>query len=155
MPFSTTKFHLLSGNVNIQMDACCVPMSALAKNYEAANWEEEYAKFPVVTPKNPQDIFQPRTLMAGITINNKSKAYPVEDLQKSTLILDVVGTTPIFLVIGEDKKSVRVFERTVDGRDLEFLVKTDREQLQIVDAETATVWDFSGKAVSGHWPEGN
>jgi hypothetical protein len=125
------------------------PDERVAKNYEAANWEEEYAKLPVVTPKNPQDIFSPRTLMAGITLNNKSKAYPVEDLQKQRLILDVIGTTPIFLVIGEDKKSVRAFERTVDGRQLEFLVKTDGEPLQLVDAETATVWDFSGKAVSG------
>ena len=125
------------------------PDDRVAKNYEAANWEEEYAKFPVVTPKNPQDIFPPRTLMVGITINNKSKAYPVEEIQKSKLILDVIGTTPIFLVIGEDKKSVRAFERTVDEHALEFLVKTDSEQLQIVDAETATVWDFSGKGVSG------
>ncbi len=125
------------------------PDERVAKNYEAANWEEEYAKLPVVTPKNPQDIFSPRTLMAGITLNNKSKAYPVEDLQKQRLILDSIGTTPIFLVIGDDKKSVRVFERMVDGRQLEFLVKTDGEQLQMVDAETATVWDFSGKGVSG------
>ncbi len=125
------------------------PDERVAKNYEAANWEEEYAKFPVVTPKNSQDIFPPRTLMAGITINNKSKAYPVEEIQRSKLILDVIGTTPIFLVSGEDKKSVRAFERTMDEHVLEFLVKTDSEQLQLVDAETATVWDFSGKGVSG------
>ena len=125
------------------------PDERVAKKYEAANWEDEYAKFPIVTPKNPLDIFAPRTLIAGITINNKSKAYPVEEIQKSKLILDVIGTTPIFLVIGEDKKSVRAFERTMDEHVLEFLVKTDSEQLQIVDAETATVWDFSGKGVSG------
>ncbi len=125
------------------------PDERVAKNYEAANWEEEYAKFPVVTPKNPQDIFPPRTLMAGITLNKKSKAYPIEEINKSKLILDMIGTTPFFLVLGEDKKSVRAFERIVDGRTLEFLVKTDVEPSQIVDAETATVWDFSGKGVSG------
>ena len=37
----------------------------------------------------------------------------------------------------------------MDEHVLEFLVKTDSEQLQLVDAETATVWDFSGKGVSG------
>ena len=125
------------------------PDERVAKNYEAANWEEEYAKFPVVTPKNPHDIFAPRTLIAGITLNKKPKAYPVEEINKSKLILDVIGMTPIFLVIGEDKKSVRAFERIVDGKTLEFLVKTDVEPSQIVDAETATVWDFSGKGVSG------
>ncbi len=125
------------------------PDERVVKKYEVANWEEEYAKLPVVTPKNPQDRFAPRTLMAGITLNHKSKAYPIKDLQKPRLILDMIGTTPIFLVIGDDKKSVRAFERIIDGRELEFLVKPDIDPLQIVDAETATVWDFSGKGVSG------
>ena len=52
-------------------------------------------------------------------------------------------------MIGEDKKSVRAFERIIDEHVLEFLVKTDVSPVQIVDAETATVWDFSGKAMRG------
>ena len=58
-----------------------------------------------------------------------------------------VGTTPIVLVLAEDGKSVRVFSRIVDGRKLEFLKNPDTNEL--VDAETASVWDFSGMAISG------
>ena len=62
-------------------------------------------------------------------------------------ILDTVGGTDIVILISEDKKSVRAFERTVDGKKLEFFVKPETGEM--VDAETGSVWDFSGKAASG------
>ncbi len=48
---------------------------------------------------------------------------------------------------GVDKKSVRAFERKIDERTLEFFAVTDSSE--IVDAETGSVWDFSGVAVKG------
>ncbi len=125
------------------------PDEKVQAKYEAANWEEEYARFPVVTPVKEGDQFAPRTLMAGIVVNGQAMAYPVNDLQKQRLILDNVGGKPVFIVLGDDDKSVRAFERSIDGRKLEFLVKADVKPLQLVDAETATVWDFSGAAMSG------
>jgi hypothetical protein len=75
------------------------------------------------------------------------------DLEKQRLILDSIsnggGATPFFIVLGDDNKSVRAFERTVDGRTLEFFVKADTAPIQLTDAETATTWDFTGKAISG------
>ncbi len=125
------------------------PDERVQKNYEAANWEEEYAKFRVVTPVDANDKLKPRTLVAGVALDGKAMAYPMPDLEKQRLVLDTVGKTPLFLVMGEDNKSVRAFDRTVDGRVLEFFVKPDATPLQLTDAETATIWDFSGKAVSG------
>jgi hypothetical protein len=52
-------------------------------------------------------------------------------------------------VLGDDNKSVRAFDRTVDGRKLEFYVKPETSPIQLTDGETQTTWDFSGKAVSG------
>src|SRR5262245_30930745 len=129
------------------------PDERVKQNYEAADWEQQYAKFRVVTPVNPKDKLSPRTLVAGVTINGKATAYPIPALEKQRLILDSVGKganlTPIFIVLGEDNKSVRAFERVVDGRTLEFFVKADARPIQLTDAETATTWDFSGKAISG------
>jgi hypothetical protein len=129
------------------------PDERVKQNYEAADWEQQYAKFRVVTPVNPNDKLSPRTLVAGVTINGKSAAYPMPALEKQRLILDSVGKgdrlTPIFIVLGDDNKSVRAFERVVDGRALEFFVKADTRPIQLTDAETATTWDFSGKATSG------
>ena len=119
------------------------------KNYEAANWEEEYARFPVVTPTNPTDRFPPRMLLAGLSLEGESRAYPLPALQRQRLILDSVGATPLFLAIGEDGKSVRAFDRRVNGRTLEFFLQPDTTVPQFLDAETGTRWDFTGAALQG------
>ena len=129
------------------------PDERVKQNYEAADWEEQYAKFRVVTPVDPNDKLSPRTLIAGLVVNGRAAAYPLTALEKQRLILDSIGAgagvTPLFIVLGDDKKSVRAFERTVDGRTLEFFVKAGDAPIQLIDAETATTWDFTGKAVSG------
>jgi len=56
---------------------------------------------------------------------------------------------PIVLVLGEDRRSVRAFERTVDGRRLEFFQNTSNDLFQLIDKETGTTWNFEGKAISG------
>jgi len=127
------------------------PDERVKQKYEAADWEEQYAKFRVVTPVDPNDKLSPRTLIAGLVVNGRAAAYPLPALEKQRLILDSIGAglTPLFIVLGDDKKSVRAFERTVDGRTLEFFVKAGDAPIQLTDAETATTWDFTGKAVSG------
>src|SRR5215468_3653801 len=127
------------------------PDERVKQNYEKANWEERYAELRVVTPVDPNDKLSPRTLIAGLVVNGRAAAYPLPALEKSRLILDSIGAglTPLFIVLGDDKKSVRAFERTVDGRTLEFFVKADASPIQLTDAETATTWDFTGKAVGG------
>ena len=122
---------------------------AQAGNYAPANWEERMTKVPVATSVAIDKSLEPRTLVIGITINGAAKAYPFDALVKQSLILDDVGGVPIFVVLGDDKRSVRAFERTVDGRKLEFLVKPNTSSLEMVDAETGSEWDFSGTAIGG------
>ena len=120
-----------------------------AGNYAPANWEERMAAVPVATSAAIDKSLEPRTLVIGLTINGASKAYPLDALVKQSLILDDVGGVPIFIVLGDDKRSVRAFERTVEGRKLEFLVKPNTTSLVLVDAETGSQWDFTGKATAG------
>ncbi len=61
----------------------------------------------------------------------------------------MLGVVPLLVLVGDDKKSVRAFERTVDGRMLELFAKPDASPLRLVDAETGSLWDFTGKAVVG------
>nr|MDQ3745955.1 DUF3179 domain-containing protein [Acidobacteriota bacterium] len=42
---------------------------------------------------------------------------------------------------------VRVFDRRVDGRALEFFRREDSPAL--IDSETGSAWDFNGAATSG------
>jgi hypothetical protein len=83
------------------------------------------------------------------TVDGKSAAYPLTALQKQSPIIDLVGATPIVLVLGDDGRSARAFERTVDGRRLEFFQKTDGGGFQLIDAETGSTWNFEGRATGG------
>lgn len=114
---------------------------------ESADWEAEVAKMPVSISTELDKTLEPRTLVVGVEINGKSKAYPFPAIEKQSPILDTIDGKDIVIFLAEDKKSVRVFKRQVDGKTLEFFVKPNSNQ--IVDAETGSVWDFSGKAVSG------
>ena len=122
---------------------------ARAGKYAPANWEERMNKVPVTTSFVLDKSLEPRALVIGLKINGVAKAYPFAALAKQSLILDDLGGVPMFLAIGDDKKSVRAFERLVDGRKLEFFVKPNAAPLTLVDAETASEWDFTGKAIAG------
>ena len=116
---------------------------------ESADWEAQVGKMPVRISNELDKTLEPRTLVVGIEINGKSKAYPFSAIEKQSPILDSVGGKDILIILAEDKRSVRCFERELGGKVLEFFVKPDSKE--IVDAQTASVWDFSGKAVSGEF----
>ena len=120
-----------------------------AKEYAPADWETRMRKTPVATSKAYGNTLEPRILVAGIKINGESKAYPVPALEKQSPIIDTLGGRDIVVVLGEDKSTIRAFESVVDGRNLELLMKPDASPLQLMDSETGSVWDFTGKAVSG------
>ena len=122
---------------------------AQAGKYAPANWEQRMSQVPVTSSVVPDKVLDARALVVGVRVNNVAKAYPLEALRKQSLILDELDGVPIFIVIGEDKQSVRAFERTVDGRKLEIFLKPNANVFTLVDAETGSVWDFQGKAVAG------
>jgi uncharacterized protein DUF3179 len=117
--------------------------------YAPANWEERMEKVRVTTSRIPDAALEPRALVVGVTVHGASKAYPLDAIRKQSPIMDDVGGVPIFLVLGEDNKSVRAYERFIDGRKLEFFVKQQAAPWRLVDAETGSEWDFTGKAVAG------
>lgn len=125
------------------------PSIQYKEKYAPPDWENRIAKLPTVTQNDPNDILKPRTIVVGIVINNIAKAYPLEILEKQSPIVDKIGDTPIIVVIGEDKKSIRAFERTLDGKELELFIKTDSPSFYLIDSQTASHWDFLGKAISG------
>jgi hypothetical protein len=116
--------------------------------YASADWEEEMAELPVVTPAIDQRL-EARTLVIGIAIHSEAKAYPLDALKEKSPVIDFLGGTPILIVVAKDGKSVRAFDRTVDDTELEFFALPDSSTLRIVDAETSSEWDFSGRAISG------
>jgi Protein of unknown function (DUF3179) len=127
------------------------PVAKYTKEYDS-NWEPDVAKLPVVI-SFPGTELKSRDVVVGLTINGAARAYPWETLAKQSPVLDRVNGTPLLLVLGPDGKSFRVFLSRIDGRDSEFFLQADAgsdgKQWALVDASTASQWNFQGCATSG------
>jgi Protein of unknown function (DUF3179) len=124
------------------------PKHFAADDYEPADWEKHMERAPVVTTlANPNETLPARTLVVGVEAGGRSKAYPVDALAKQNPVLDQVGDAPVLVLLAEDGKSVRVFDRRLEGRTLEFFLRPDSREL--IDAETGSAWDFTGTATGG------
>jgi hypothetical protein len=112
------------------------------------DWEAETARLPVTVAARPGDLLKPRDLVVGIRIRGAARAYPLDALRSQSPVLDEVGGAPVVLVVGEDGRSVRAFERRLDGRELSLFRKPG-PLFRLVDAETGSEWSFAGEAVAG------
>ncbi len=116
--------------------------------YGPADGERRVQRMPVATTLADADAVLPaRTLVIGVEAGGASKAYPADVLAKQNPIIDQIGDTPLLVLLGDDGKSVRVFDRRVEGRALELFLQPDTHAL--VDKETGSLWDFTGTATSG------
>jgi Protein of unknown function (DUF3179) len=122
---------------------------AKADKYAKADWETRMLKNSAPASAARDTRLQPRARVIGVEIGASSKAYAFETLEKSGAILDQIGGRPVLLVRGADRRSIRVFNRLVDGRALEFVVKPEATTFAAVDLETGSEWDFTGTAVRG------
>jgi len=121
--------------------------TAAAGQYASADWETRMLRTP--PPGTADRTVDPRTLVVGIEIGRASRAYPLKGIVASGIVLDDIEGTPIGIVRAPDGRSTRVFERRVDGRPLELVVKVDASPYRMVDAETGSEWNFAGEAVEG------
>jgi hypothetical protein len=118
--------------------------------YAPPDWEERMLKVPVAAQVKVPALGQ-RELIVGITANNASCAYPFTALQKQNPIVDKLGGVPLLIVLAEDGKSVRAFDRTIEGGEREFFLKPHSSPLRLID-EKGTEWDFTGTALNGESP---
>ena len=104
-------------------------------------YTEPRIMFPV---EYSDDRMPPKEIIIGIEINDIYKAYKQNDIESEFVINDSVGKEPILLVSLFSENS-RVFERTVDGKVLDFQYAEN----SIVDLQTNSKWNYDGLAVSG------
>jgi len=131
------------------------PVAKYTKEYDP-NWEPDVAKLPVVI-SFPGTELKSRDVVIGLTINGAARAYPWETFAKQSPVLDRVNGTPLLVALGPDGKSFRVFVSRIDGRDAEFFLQgedpanasTEKKAWALVDATTASQWNFQGCATSG------
>ncbi len=119
-------------------------------DYAAADWVEGLqADFPVPDQLIPDGDLGARDLVVGVEIEGRSKAYPLTTLQEQTPISDRVGSMPILLAVAADGKSVRTFDRRLNGEELELYAVAGADPPAFFDAASGSRFDFRGVAVSG------
>ena len=119
-------------------------------DYEPADWEDHVSKYPVRVASPPGGPLEPRTIVVGVTIGGKSKAWPQASVIASGATIDQVGEVPIVLVVAPDGRSIRAFDRRVKGQALTFIrAGIDSKTSVLLDLETMSEWDFNGRSTQG------
>lgn len=128
------------------------PLQRYTGKHEKANWESETGKLATVI-HGPKGTLPDRETILGVVSNGQARAYPMNKLTpQSPILLDTVGGQPIMLVLGPDRKSIRVFSRQLDARSLDFYaqsVENPSDVWALVDEGTLSEWSFEGCAISG------
>jgi uncharacterized protein DUF3179 len=118
-------------------------------DYAEADWEKKVADYPTVTPVDSVDVLKPRDVVVGVAGGKEATAYPWTTLVAQNPILDTVGDTPLLILLHPDGRSLRCFDRRVEGATLELFLKTGTTRPMIVDDATGSEWDFTGLATAG------
>jgi len=96
----------------------------------------------------------PMSFVFAISVNGEACAYPMEIARRNRVINDVVGGTPIVLLFSSSRDIGQIFVRSIRGQILRFEAPEEEEESNSMDVvardrETSTVWDISGRALSG------
>ena len=118
------------------------PDSAWVKEYDGRDWESQVEKTPTMVDTKASGI-GPHSLMLGVEVGGRTKAYPVDRILGARFIQDTVVDSPVLVVVGADGNSIRVF----DPEELTFTPGSDGGVMR--DAETGSGWNFQGCAVQG------
>ncbi len=97
--------------------------------------------FPV---EHKDDRLQPKEIVIGVNYDNSFKAYKLTNIEKQKVVNDSIGNKEILLLSLQPFMS-RAYERTVDGKLLDFQLINDR----LMDKQTFSEWNFNGEAISG------
>jgi hypothetical protein len=156
------------------------PDSSPAWRAWSADWEAKTARMPVVAGAPGADgrgPLPPRAVILGVELGGAARAYPIESLRGQGAVQDDLGGLPVVILVGEDGRSLRVFESTLDGRRVPFFVKAEEPPpaspgalaspgapaagppavapaaapppRRWFDGASGSEWDFQGRAVAG------
>jgi hypothetical protein len=118
------------------------PDAPYLSEYEKKGWENYVEKTPAMIDTSKSGI-NPHQLMLGVAVAGKTRAYPINSILAAKLIQDEVGDSPVLVVVGPDRSSIRVFEAA------EFTFARGEGGNVMQDAETGSGWNFQGCAVDG------
>jgi Protein of unknown function (DUF3179) len=128
------------------------PDPQYASEYDPKDWEQHIEKTKTVIDTRQSGI-APHELMLGVAFDGKNKAYPIKTILTAKLIQDDIGSDSVLILTGPDQSSIRVFRGQISSSPMTFAslpVSVHSAEAGIMqDAETASIWNFQGCAISG------
>ncbi len=126
-----------------------LPEDERTDRYLGADWEQEVQGLPLPAALRPLGDLQGRDIVVGLVVQGRAIAYPLDTIAAQTPIADQVGTTALLVACAADGRSVRVFDRRVNGRVLDLYARPESEPPVFIDVQTGSEWNFAGLATSG------
>ena len=108
-------------------------------------YTEPRIMFPV---EHSDDRLHPKEIILGFEEDGVYKAFRQSDAESHVVINDVIGDSSV-LVVSLYSENARAFDRTVDGKILNFEYDADLDK--IFDTLTNSEWNYEGLAVSGDY----
>lgn len=119
------------------------------RDYAPEDWDAEMAKVPVVI-SFAQPGLKNRDLMIGVSVAGASRAFPYDTVVYEKLVQDYIGPVPVIVVLAQDGRSVRVFDRRSAGLSATpAFYRIGQGEAFLMDADTGSRWNFRGCAVEG------
>ena len=124
------------------------PDAPYAAKYEDKDWEKHVEKTRTVVNTRNSGI-EPHELMLGVIAGGQEKAYPVKTILAAKLIQDRISATPILIMVGQDRASIRVFEAS--NSSMAFIPASENTPAGgiVRDVTTGSLWNFEGCAIDG------
>jgi hypothetical protein len=91
--------------------------------------------------------FHPKSWTILVSTGKVSKGYDWINLRNKSVINDSIGGEPIVLVVDSDQKSFYCFDRKATDKIL--TIDYDRATNTLRDPTGTTIWDMSGRYISG------
>ena len=98
----------------------------------------------------------PKIRVLGVFAGGGTKAYPMFSFDEGRAIInDQISGVPIAVFGDPDSRMMRAFLTKIDGQTLtlKLMAGTDTgslSEVQFIDDETGSTWNFDGKAISGN-----
>ncbi len=97
--------------------------------------------FPI---ENQDNRLNPKEIIVGFSDDQNRKAYRLADLELVKVVNDEIGEKKL-LLLSNSPTMVRIFDRTINGKTLEFQISDDK----LIDKNTNSEWNVEGVAVEG------
>ena len=109
---------------------------------------EEIVPFPVAA--DSADAVDRGALLSAVRFDSGPEwAYPMDAIREQAPINDRFDGRSLLVLLAADDRSVRAFNRELNGETMEFYALADADPVVWVDDATGSHWDFTGTAIDG------